>query len=52
MPASLRAPRKPAPRHQARGIRTRDAILRRAVNIASVEGLEASPSAVSPKNSA
>lgn len=40
MPASLRAPRKPFPRHQARGLRTREAILRRAVNIASLEGLE------------
>jgi AcrR family transcriptional regulator len=40
MPASLRATRKPATRHQARGLRTRDAILRRAVNIASLEGLE------------
>jgi len=32
--------RDSSPRHQARGIRTRDAILRRAVNIASLEGLE------------
>jgi AcrR family transcriptional regulator len=30
----------PPPRRQPRGIRTREAILRRAVNIASVEGLE------------
>jgi len=31
---------KPVVRRQARGVRTREAILRRAVNIASVEGLE------------
>lgn len=32
--------RKPVPRRQARGLRTREAILARAVDIASVEGLE------------
>jgi AcrR family transcriptional regulator len=41
MPRSATASRKTAaPRRQARGLRTRDAILARAVNIASVEGLE------------
>jgi AcrR family transcriptional regulator len=35
-----RSPPKIAPRRQARGLRTRDAILARAVDIASVEGLE------------
>ena len=32
--------KKPASRHQARGLRTREAILARAVDIASVQGLE------------
>lgn len=41
MPRTARsAPQKIAPRRQARGLRTRDAILARAVDIASVQGLE------------
>jgi len=43
MPRALQAKRSSGPaaiRRQARGLRTRGAILRRAVNIASVEGLE------------
>jgi AcrR family transcriptional regulator len=41
MPGTARSSRKKAaPRRQARGFRTREAILARAVNIASVEGLE------------
>ena len=41
MPTAVRASRKQrAPRHQARGVRTREAILASAVNIASVDGLE------------
>lgn len=45
MPRTLRSPgpkpvRKAAPHRQARGLRTRDAILARAVDIASVQGLE------------
>jgi AcrR family transcriptional regulator len=44
MPKALRTLRasraKPAPRPQARGLRTREAILARAVDIASVHGLE------------
>jgi AcrR family transcriptional regulator len=42
MPQPARQPRKtkPLPRRQPRGLRTREAILRRAVNLASVEGLE------------
>jgi AcrR family transcriptional regulator len=39
-PASAHSRKKTAPRRQARGLRTREAILARAVNIASVEGLE------------
>jgi AcrR family transcriptional regulator len=39
-PASAPSRKKTAPRRQARGLRTREAILARAVNIASVEGLE------------
>ena len=35
-----RSPRNVVPRRQARGLRTREAILARAVDIASVEGLE------------
>jgi AcrR family transcriptional regulator len=45
MPPAIRSPRrkplkKAPPRRQARGLRTREAILARAVDIASVEGLE------------
>lgn len=41
MPGITRSARKKAaPRRQARGLRTREAILARAVNIASVQGLE------------
>jgi AcrR family transcriptional regulator len=41
MPVALRSARKKAaPRRQARGLRTREAILARAVDIASVHGLE------------
>jgi AcrR family transcriptional regulator len=41
MPKAARSPRKTAPpRRQARGLRTRSAILARAVDIASVQGLE------------
>jgi AcrR family transcriptional regulator len=42
MPQPARHPRKTKfpPRRQPRGLRTREAILRRAVNLASVEGLE------------
>lgn len=41
MPRSARSSRKEAaPRRQARGLRTREAILARAVNIASAQGLE------------
>ncbi len=41
MPKSApRALHKKAPRRQARGLRTREAILARAVDIASVQGLE------------
>jgi len=41
MPTAVRASRKQdAPRRQARGVRTREAILASAVNIASVDGLE------------
>jgi AcrR family transcriptional regulator len=41
MPRSARSSsKKIAPRRQARGLRTRDAILARAVDIASVQGLE------------
>ncbi len=45
MPSAFRSRRKrpahkPAPRRQARGLRTRDAILARAVDIASADGLE------------
>jgi AcrR family transcriptional regulator len=41
MPTALRSSRKkPAAHRQARGIRTRDAILKRAVDIASIQGLE------------
>ena len=39
-PASAPSRKKTAPRRQARGLRTRDAILVRAVDIASVQGLE------------
>lgn len=38
--AGLSGRKKAAPRHQARGLRTREAILARAVDIASVQGLE------------
>jgi AcrR family transcriptional regulator len=38
--AVLASPKKLSPRHQARGLRTRQAILARAVDIASVRGLE------------
>ncbi|HXY25154.1 MAG TPA: TetR/AcrR family transcriptional regulator [Candidatus Acidoferrum sp.] len=38
--AVLAPPKKRAPRSQARGLRTREAILERAVDIASVHGLE------------
>lgn len=37
---ALAGRKKAAPRHQARGLRTREAILARAVDIASVQGLE------------
>lgn len=40
MSKAVLAPRKKALRRQARGLRTREAILARAVDIASVEGLE------------
>lgn len=41
MSTAVRAPRsKPSPRRQARGLRTREAILASAVDIASVQGLE------------
>ena len=40
MPQLARSRRKALPRRQTRGVRTREAILRRAVNLASVEGLE------------
>src|SRR5260370_17018503 len=41
MPPAVRASGKqPAPRRQGRGLRTREAILARAVDIASVQGLE------------
>jgi AcrR family transcriptional regulator len=41
MPATARSSRKPTtPRRQARGLRTREAILASAVNIASVDGLD------------
>src|SRR5260370_3407929 len=41
MPSAVRSSRKqPAPRRQARGLRTREAILASAVDIASVHGLE------------
>ena len=40
MPQLARSRRKAPPRRQTRGVRTREAILRRAVNLASVEGLE------------
>jgi len=40
MPQALPAPKAPLPPRRARGLRTRTAILRRAVDIASVEGLE------------
>jgi len=41
MPSAVRASRKQrVPRRQARGVRTREAILASAVNIASVDGLE------------
>jgi AcrR family transcriptional regulator len=39
-PANTDARRQKAPHRQARGLRTRDAILARAVDIASVQGLE------------
>ena len=39
-PKQSKQTRPAAPRHQARGLRTRDAILARAVDIASVQGLE------------
>jgi AcrR family transcriptional regulator len=40
MPQALPSPHKTIVRHQARGLRTRRAILQRAVDIASAEGLE------------
>lgn len=40
MPRALTSPGKPAEPRRARGLRTRSAILRRAVDIASAEGLE------------
>jgi AcrR family transcriptional regulator len=41
MAKAVRTPRKKTiPRHQARGLRTREAILARAVDIASIQGLE------------
>lgn len=39
-PRPKKLPAPPASRHQSRGLRTRDAILARAVDIASVHGLE------------
>ena len=40
MPAAARSSRKPRTRRQARGLRTREAILASAVDIASVNGLD------------